>query len=567
MTSRPLRDYQVEACDAIELAWTTARSTLLVLPTGMGKTRVISEVLRRRASAGVALVLAHRRELIEQAAASIAEDGGLLCEVEQAQRRASLVGTLYGQAQVVVGSVATMQGKRLERWPEDWFKTVVIDEAHHATAASYRAILKRFPNAKVLGVTATPDRGDEVGLSAVFETCAYQYEIREAIRAGWLCPIHVRTIECADLQLDDIKVVRGDLAQEELERALSVDKVLHQISAPLVREAGDRSTIVFTAGVEQAKALAQVMGGYTDRAIETVDGSTPEEVRADVLARFRSGDVQFLLNCAVLTEGFDAPRTACVAMARPTKSRALYQQCLGRGTRIAPGKDGLLVLDFVGNGSRHRLVTVIDVLAGKPIGDDVRRRAEKFIGQGEDAERALAKAHLEAAREERLERELAVRRRDAAERKRARVQADVTYIARDVDPFVTGRDHSGAPATDGVLRYLREVFGADLKQASQREAQRLLDTLKARQRAGLATYKQTVLLRRMKLNPDLPREEASKAISALREAKWRATSEIRSRWGPGGDGKIPGMASVNPAVQGPVGDPQGVSGDADVAAR
>src|SRR5690606_38168609 len=224
-----------------------------------------------------------------------------------------------------------------------------------------REILSHFHDAKVLGLTATPDRGDGVGLGAVFDVVAYEYGIRKAIDDGYLVNIVQKSIVCADLDLSDVKTVAGDLAQGELEQRLKLDAVLHQIAGPLVREAGNRPTIVFTAGVGQAHALVDVMAGYAPvgRTV-AIDGSTPAELRAERLDAFRRGDVQFLVNCAVLTEGFDAPETACVAMARPTKSRALYAQCVGRGTRLAPGKTDCLVLDFRGNAGRHRLVTPLD---------------------------------------------------------------------------------------------------------------------------------------------------------------------------------------------------------------
>lgn len=541
MTQRPLRPYQVEAADAIEAQWENHPSTLLVLPTGMGKTRVISEVLRRRhaAGAGPALVLAHRKELLDQAARAIGEDAGLACDVEQAERQASLTGTLYDSLNVVVGSVQTLKGKRLERWPAGAFKTVVIDEAHHAPAASYRKILEHFAGAKVLGVTATPDRGDEVGLWNVFESCAYRYEIRRAIREGWLCPISVKAIECADLDISDVKTVRGDLSPEALERALTIDKVLHQIAGPLVREAGARPTIVFTAGVAQAHALAGVLGAYTDAGIQVIDGTTDDVIRADVLAGYQAGRVQFLINCAVLTEGFDAPHTACVAMARPTKSRALYQQCIGRGTRLAPdrGKSDLLVLDFVGNSGRHALVTVIDVLAGDQIRSDVRKKAEELIEDGMSAEEALTKAQLMIAESDaRRERELERRRREEEARKAANVQADVAYIARQVDPFAAlGLQpvDFGPPVSQQQLAFLKNAFKLKPEELPQTKwgASRLIDSLKGRQKKNLCTYRQAVTLSKYGLERDLSFSEAKEALDELAQNGWRVTDELRFRFG------------------------------------
>lgn len=537
---RPLRDYQVEAADAIEAAWVAHMRTLLVLPTGMGKTRVISEVLRRRhvAGAGVALVLAHRKELLDQAARAIAEDAGLHCDVEQGDRKASLVGTLYNSLDVVVGSVQTLKGRRLDRWPRDLFKTVVIDEAHHAPAKSYRAILEHFQGAKVLGVTATPDRSDDVGLHNVFETCAYKYELRRAIREGWLCPIQQRQVYCADLDLANVRSVAGDLSAADLEEALTIKKVLHQIASPLVQRAGGRPTIVFTAGVQQAQALVEVIGGYTDRRVEMIHGGTPDDTRTEILGAYQRGEVQFLVNCAVLTEGFDAPHTSCIAIARPTKSRALYAQMLGRGTRLSPatGKEDCLVIDYVGNAGRHQLVTVFDVLAGSTVvSDKVRKEAQRRVEEeGEDAERALAKAQLGiAAAEQREARERESRRREDEARRRARVQVDVDHTWDEVDPFRSSQD-GGETANQHLLGYLRSHFGVEFKRnpPSVAKAMQMVDELSKRQRAGLATYKQTIQLRRARLDPDLTKKEAGHAITALVKNGWKVEQWMREKWGP-----------------------------------
>lgn len=366
--SRELRPYQVTAVSSVHQAWTIFRSTLLVLATGTGKTFTAASILRDRAPVGRILWVAHRRELITQAKDAI-ESVGLATDIEMAQDWAPLRGGLFGSS-VVIASVQSLQGTRLRRFDHDAFATIVIDEAHHATAQSYRDILDWFPNAKVLGLTATPDRGDGVGLKAVFEREAFGYGIREAIREGYLSPIVQRTIECADLDLSDVKTVAGDLAQGALEKAMTLDAVLHQVAKPLVDSAGDRSTIVFTAGVEQAHAMVDVMAGYTDAKCAAIDGTTPDDIRARRLASFARGELQYLFNCAVLTEGFDAPRTSCIAVARPTKSRALYTQMIGRGTRLFAGKT-----DCLATGSRvltdHGLVEIQHVTRSMRVWDGV----------------------------------------------------------------------------------------------------------------------------------------------------------------------------------------------------
>lgn len=518
-----LRPYQVEARDSVHASWNEHRSVLLVMATGTGKTYTAGEILRERATHGRILWLAHRGELLTQAMGTIENRIGLGCDIEKAQSRAPVFG-LWGSP-VVVASVQTLRSKRLQRWPTDTFATIVVDEAHHAAAKGYREILKHFGKAKVLGLTATPDRGDGVALGHVFDHVAMQYDIRTAIKDGYLCQITQKQIQCADLDISDVKTVAGDLAQGELEKRLRLDAVLHQIAAPLVREAGERPTIVFTAGVAQAHALVDVLASYAPvGAAVAIDGTTPPELRAGHLEAFSAGKVQYLINCAVLTEGFDAPITACIAMARPTKSRALYAQCIGRGTRLAPGKTDCLVLDFVGNSGRHRLVNPLDVLGGGDLPEDVAKRAQELCSEGQPSEAALAQAEAEAIEK--------AKRDEERRRREAKVRAEVAYRARKVDPFGVIANGSGPRATKGQIDYLAKLK-VELKGhvPSRREASKLIDTIKGRQKAGLCTYKQAKLLASKGLNPDLSFQAARNAIDALAANRWQPNAEILAQYG------------------------------------
>lgn len=537
-----LRAYQREAKAAVLEAWEEHRAVLLVLPTGAGKTYTAGEILRERAREGRILWIAHRSELLEQAARTLSQRIGLECEVEQASSRATVGGDLFGATPCVVGSVQTLKGRRLQRWPDTEFATVVVDEAHRTAAKTYRAILGHFGGARVLGLTATPDRGDGVGLGSVYDTCAYTYELRAAIEDGYLVPLVQRTIECADLDLSDVKTVAGDLQQGELERRMKIDAVLHQVAAPLVREAGERKTIVFCAGVEQAHALVDVLAGYVDPdAVAAVDGGTPTELRAERFDRFANGDLQFLVNVGVATEGFDAPAASCVAVARPTKSRGLYAQMIGRGSRTLPGTiDGIedaeerraaiaasaapdcLVLDFVGNAGRHRLVSPLDILAGKPIPPEVEQRARELTEQGQPSQEALDQAEREA-----VERE---RRAEERRRREMRIRAEVAYRKQQVDPFAADvyRGETGPRATPGQLGYLKKLGFTLDKTPSRREASQAIDTAKDRRRRGLCTIKQAKLLASKGLPVDVSFSDAKTLIDGLARHGWKTTPEMVS---------------------------------------
>ncbi|MGE0551747.1 MAG: DEAD/DEAH box helicase [Kofleriaceae bacterium] len=503
-----LRPYQRSAVEGVLAAFRAGhRSTLLVLATGTGKTVVFAEVARRGVERGRrVLVLAHRTELITQAAEKLA-NAGVEAQVDQGERRAS-------EAPCVVASVQTLRGPRLERWARDAFDLVVVDEAHHATAASYRAVLERFTSAKVLGVTATPDRLDGHGMGEVFESVAYRYELRQAIRDGWLAPIRARRVAVDGVDLATVHTRAGDLDRSELAAIMAHEEALHGVAVPLLELAGSRPTILFGVDVAHAKALAGVLNRYVPGAAMAVDGGASAAERADVLASFRSGEFRFLVNCALLVEGYDEPSIACVAVARPTKSRALYAQMVGRGTRLAPGKEDCLVLDFTGQAGRHRLVGPADVLAPGGIDDDVRERIEAALDvDALELDELLATARSEVAED----------------RHRAKVLAVARYRAEEVDPFLGGLPDAPrtAWAVDSASSRQRDALAqagfVDLPpELTKGEACRWLDAIAARRSAGLATVKQVRLLRRYGIDAvSMTLAEACGEIRDIETTHWR----------------------------------------------
>lgn len=511
------RPYQVEASARIIEELATNRSTLLVMATGTGKTFVGADVISKWP--GRVLWLAHRDELIEQAIARIERQTGLRVGKEKAQEFGSK------KDDVVVASVQTLHREsRRSDWAADHFGLVIVDEAHHAPADSYRKILDHFGAAKVLGVTATPDRGDRLALGAVFDSVAFVYDIKQAIDDGYLCPIRCTSVLVESMSLADVGTVAGDFNQGELDAVMSVEKVLHEVVKPTIELAGDRRTLVFTTSVANAHRMAEVFCRYKPESANAVDGRMEMGERRRTIADHQAGRFQFLINVGVFTEGYDDPAISCVVVGRPTKSRALYAQMVGRGTRILPGKTDLLVLDMIGQAGRHKLVTAVDVLAGK-YPDDVVEEAKQIVirNPGIDAENALAQAEAKLAREEAI--------RKAAEGRRL-ATARVQYATRNVDPFGVlhvssapdryGGQFGSKPATDKQIAALGKWKVPIPENCTLHQASTLMNAVCKRADLGLASFGQMKVLAEKGYNAQrMYRDTASRLLDAIKQNGWK----------------------------------------------
>lgn len=306
-----LRPYQIEAVEKAAIAFQTNDHVLEVLATGLGKTTIASELAKTAKST---LFLAHRKELVEQAEERLRDYTGRPVGVEMASRHSD------GE-DIIVGSVQSVKTRTIAP-PE----LIIVDEAHHAVSATYQEVLGRFPNSKVLGLTATADRADGISLGSYFQKVAFRYETPQAIRDGWLA--RIETVKASGV-------------------------------AGLRSLAGNRKTIVFTPTVKEARLIARELPNATH-----VHGELSKNTRTKRVEGFKQGRYQFIVNCNILTEGFDSPDVECIAMLRATESRAMFVQCLGRGLRLAPGKQTCLYLDLV-DMPKHSLEGPRNALAGK----------------------------------------------------------------------------------------------------------------------------------------------------------------------------------------------------------
>jgi superfamily II DNA or RNA helicase len=356
-TTCHLRAYQSEALTAVRDAYKAGRRRVIVsLPTGTGKTVVFAHFPRVLNMKKRLLVLAHREELLLQARDKFRSiDPELKAEIEQAGTHAA------ADAKVVIASVPTLarSGARLSRLQPDEFSIVVVDEAHHAVAPSYRRIFDHFglfePHVSryLIGFTATPRRGDKQGLGEVFEEVCYARDMREMIAGRYLCPITGWRVD-TDLSLDNVKVRHGEFIESQLARVVNMPLRNSLLVKAYLDFAPGRRVIVFCVDVAHAKDVHRAFADAGIRAAP-VWGKLSRDQRRCTLAAFSAGEIDVVTNCNVLTEGFDEPRVDCVIMARPTRSKLLYAQMVGRGTRLHPGKKNLMVIDVADNSRMHQL--------------------------------------------------------------------------------------------------------------------------------------------------------------------------------------------------------------------
>lgn len=512
-----LRPYQEEARKSVQAEWTNGRKkTLLVLPTGCGKTIVFSKVIEDRVKLGErVLVLAHRSELLEQASDKLLKATGIRTALEKAEN-----SSLGKPERVVVGSVQTLQQpKRLAMFDKKHFDSIVIDEAHHCISNSYQRVLEHFGEANVLGVTATPDRGDMKNLGTYFDSLAYEYTLPEAIKSGYLVHIKALTIPI-DLDLSSVAMQSGDFKASDIDTAL--DPYLEKIADEMLKHCLNKKTVVFLPLVKTSQKFRDILNAKGFKAAE-VNGESKD--RAEVLDDFDKGKYNVLCNSMLLTEGWDCPTVDCVIVLRPTKVRALYSQMVGRGTRLAEGKDHLLLLDFLWHTEKHELCHPAHLVAETK---EVADRMVELTEENPEIEIDLEQLEEKAKEDVIAQREAALAAQLAEMRKRKRkfvdpLQFEMSIHAEDLTNYVPSFGWEMAPPSDKQLKALEKlgILPDDVHNAGK--AHKLLERLKKRQQLGLATPKQIRLLERYGFK-DVGMwqfENASNLIARLAANGWR----------------------------------------------
>ncbi len=509
MKSFELYPFQQEAVEAVRKEFDDGRKhTLLVLPTGCGKTVTFSEWLRQQVlKGGRGLILAHREELLTQAAQKLKSVTGLDSALEKADSSACL-----SDAPVTVASVQSLcRPERLKRFPAGYYTDIVIDEAHHSLSNSYRDIIDHFDTSRILGVTATPDRGDHRALSEVYESLAYEYPMRKAIREGYLVPIRAKMLP-VEVDLTGVRTSCGDYSANSLGDA--IEPYLDEIAGRMAEECKVRKTVVFLPLIRMAKRFAELLNAHGISAAE-VNGDSPD--REEILADFEAGKYQALCNAMLLTEGWDCPSVDCVVVLRPTKVRSLYQQMIGRGTRLYPGKEDLLILDFLYLTAKHDLCTPASLFSGTA---EVEEKMDQILQSGEEMD--VSEVEREAERDVMAERAASLAGQlEKSSRKKAKtvdpMEFALSVAAEDIALYEPTFGWEYDEPTPKQLQYLARCGIAADAIITKGLACVLIDKLIRRQNAGLSTPKQIRFLQQYGYDdaPGWSFERASHQISQI----------------------------------------------------
>ena len=495
---------------------------MLVLPTGTGKTIVFAKITERCVKNGErVLILAHRAELLEQAADKIKKVTGLKCAVEKAEE--SCIGSWY---RIVVGSVQTMmRQKRLNQFDTDYFDTIIIDEAHHCISDSYQKVIDYFSESKLLGVTATPDRGDMKNLGKVFESMAYEYSLSSAIKEGFLSPIKAQTIPLK-LDLTEVGTQAGDFKTSDLGTAL--EPYLYQIADEMKKYCDGRKTVVFLPLVKTSQKFCNILNENGFKAAE-INGNSDN--RSEILNDFNSGKYNVICNSMLLTEGWDCPSVDCVVVLRPTKVRSLYCQMVGRGTRLSPetGKTELLILDFLWHTERHELCRPAHLICENE--EVAQKMTENLEASGCPID--IEEAEVQASEDVVVQREEALAKQLSEMKKRKRklvdpIQFEMSIQAEDLSGYVPAFGWEMSPPTDKQKNALEKLGIMPDEIENSGKAAKILDRLEKRKNEGLTTPKQIRCLEQkgFKHVGTWQFEAASKLIARISANGWRVPNGI-----------------------------------------
>lgn len=560
-TNWRLRPYQQRAREAVLEEFKEHQSTLLVMATGTGKTITFADMAAEFAPLGRVMVLVHLDELAHQAREKIEAATGMTVAIEMGSDRAD--HDRFTRSQVVVSTWQTQNAGeggagRRTRFDPNKFSFLICDEAHHYVAGSPKKVVDYYrhgnPELKVLGVTATPDRQDEKALGNVFESVAMVYEPLEAIEDGWLCPLSVQSVFCEHLDFSaggilgrQAKKTAGDINKADLQAVMEYEDCLHEVLSPTIEIADGRQTLIFASGLNHAERMVEILHRHGPNSARWIHHKTKKPERRAIFKDFRAGEFQFLVNVGIVTEGVDVPGLEVVAIARPTQSRALLAQMIGRVTRTEPGivdavqedmyddpaaerrrriagskKPYGLVLDFVGNCGPLKLITPTHVLGGDYEDDVLQRAASLQLEIATEEPRDVIEILNEAKKQIREEHKLEEERKRSVIKPRAKysLQSRDVFNVVDIEPR-RSREWDNQSPLSAKERGILEKQGIDPDGFKPEEARQVMKEIFRRWKHKLASPKQAKHLKKLGLPGDLPAAVAKQVMNVIAANKFK----------------------------------------------
>ena len=438
---------------------------LILMATGTGKTIVFSLIAKICVEFKMkVLILAHTEELVDQAIDKAFSIIGVYPEKEKANHKASR------EAQIVVGSVQTMQKERLQKWPKDHFQLIIIDEAHHAVANTYQNIINHFEKRSLVGVTATGDRSDDKELGTVFNVVAYEYPLHKAIKEGHLVPIKGFKVKDLDIDLTELRVSGKDYSDKQLGEVMM--KYIIPLGNSINTVTAERKTMIFMPDVKSSAVMAEQLQRLGLKA-DYISGNRKQD-RGNILYKFKTGQISHLASCNILLEGFDEPTVESIVVCRPTASRMLYCQLVGRGTRLSSGKDHLQLVEFTYNSNKLNLVQPFELFATRDFPEKLRESIDIATGQEVDLFGFLEEARLEWEKPENVKNRLTTKEY-GFEQFDPFASAEIMGedISGEFDIIYEGRKLSGT-ITSKQIEILNR-YGVNWSQLDKAQASKLID--------------------------------------------------------------------------------------------
>ena len=521
-----LRPYQVECVNKIEESFLEFSRVLVTLFTGAGKTIIFSEIANKYIKSGKkVLILAHREELLDQAADKMMKFHGVDFTLIKA-------GKEYDESKMFqIGSVQSLcKEDRLSKFDKDYYGLIIVDEAHHCMADTYQVIFKHFKSAKVLGVTATPNRSDGKKLAKFFETTAYEYKMEDGIKDGWLSSVIMRTGN-VNIDLSKVRTVAGDFIINELDDAITreFNKISKYIKSKLEHR---KRILIFTPRIASAEVLAEVLKRDGLNA-EFVSGASKN--RKEITEKFKSGDIRIICNSMLYTEGFDCPEVDCIINLRPTQSKGLFTQMLGRGTRICDGKENVLYVDFLWKTDKEimtpcNLFAETDVLA-KSMRDFLvmnANRSYEMITLAQYVDLVMGGIQkMEGARMEWVVN---------LEKRTLRTMSMFAYLINDrrlleYEPTYNWEEQQ---PTQKQIEFIEGKCGISCKGMKKGLASKIIDVIVKRINNKKCTVKQMFFLAKNGIfdkAPEISMEDAGKIMSDIANNYWRVPYHISKTYG------------------------------------